>query len=101
MTFARNVIFLIGSLALAGCGSSKEAELEKQLADAQAATAREAEARQAAESQLAALRNSGQSADLAEFYGSGSDENTEPSQMSDEDALTYRKPPPQILGPGG
>jgi hypothetical protein len=98
--FRKQFITLSAIATLGACNSSKEAELEKQLEDAQAATAQEAEARQAAEREAAALRNTEQSAELAEFYGSDSDQPGDSAEMSDEDALTYRKAPPQILGPG-
>ena len=61
---------LVPALALPGCGSSREAELTQQLAEARAATEAEAAARKQAEMRAAAIaRDQTNAASLDQFYG--------------------------------
>ncbi|MEJ2409677.1 MAG: hypothetical protein P8Y58_03635 [Novosphingobium sp.] len=99
---ARLVLILSSALALAACGSPKEAELAKQLAEAKAQAAEEASARKAAERDAAALRAKARDAALADFYaGNESDDSIAPDDAppADSGAMPMNGAPQPDTGP--
>jgi Tfp pilus assembly protein PilP len=70
----RTLLALAPAFALVACGSAREAELEKQLAEARATIAEETAARKKAERIAESMQTSAQNDDLADFYGSDSRE---------------------------
>lgn len=85
--FARCALTLLPALALAACGSSREEELAKQLAEAKATALEEAAARKQAEHEASKLRTQAQNAALSEFYG------------NDAPAANGDGPPPDLTEP--
>lgn len=73
----RSALLLLPAFALAACGSSREQELSRELAETKAALDAEIAARKQAELQASsASRNNGHSADLDSFYANeAADEN--------------------------
>lgn len=82
-------------LTLAGCGPSREDELERQLAEAKAEAQKEASARAQAQQESAAARRQARDAELAKFYQGGDDtQQAEEPQASSASAADVDAPPP-------
>lgn len=83
-------------LTLAGCGPSREDELERQLAEAKAEAQQEAAARAQAQQESAAARRQAHDAELAKFYqgGNEAEQAEEPQPPSSPAADADTSPPP-------
>ena len=83
-TIQTTMLLLCGAAALSGCGSDKEAELQRQLDEARQQTAEAEAARSQAEAQAAKARSASNDASLASFYGgddaSAQDQGDQPDQ---------------------
>lgn len=96
---ARIALILVPAFALAACGSAREEELERQLAEAKATALEEAAARKQAERNASAARAQAADQSLSDFYGSdGEGEMVTPDVPADAPAPPADDAPPPDPG---
>lgn len=80
---SRIALILAPAFAVAACGSAREEELERQLAEAKATALEEAAARKQAERNASAARAQSNDQSLSDFYGSDGDDMAAPDVPAD------------------